>query len=91
MAEPASLFDAVDEEAEERALREAEADLDAGRVISHDAMRRWLLSWGTDSELPPPECGELFGRLLQGTTCAASGDISTLSILSRLANSLKRY
>jgi predicted transcriptional regulator len=36
---------------------EAMADLEAGRVISHEAMVRWLRSWGTENELPPPECG----------------------------------
>lgn len=59
MAKPeTSLFDEIDDEAEERALDEAEADLAAGRVISHEAMTRWLLSWGTPDELPPPKCGE---------------------------------
>ena len=58
MGIPASLFDAQDDEAEEDALLEGEAQLDAGQFISHEAMKRWLLSWGTDSELPPPECGE---------------------------------
>lgn len=52
------LFDELDEEAEEQALREAEADVAAGRVISHEAMTRWFKSWGTDNVLPPPECGE---------------------------------
>lgn len=53
-----SIFDEIDAEAEERAIREGEADADAGRVISHEAVRRWLLSWGTPNELPPPKCGE---------------------------------
>ena len=52
------LFDEIDEEAEERALEEAEAAIAAGRVISHEAMMRWVMSWGTPSELPPPKCGE---------------------------------
>lgn len=56
--EEASIFDMEDEEAEERALAEAEADVEAGRVISHEAMTRWLLSIGTPNELPPPKCGE---------------------------------
>lgn len=30
------------------------AAADSG-VISHQAMKAWLLSWGTDNELPPPE------------------------------------
>jgi cell division protein FtsX len=36
---------------------EAIADIEAGRFISHEAMVRWLESWGTENELPPPECG----------------------------------
>lgn len=54
--EPRSIFDAPDDEVEERALREAEADLAAARVISYERVRRWLLSWGTRKELPPPKC-----------------------------------
>jgi predicted transcriptional regulator len=38
------------------AVKEAIASLDAGRGVAYDAVRRWLLSWGTDKELPPPEC-----------------------------------
>ncbi|MBF0269295.1 MAG: CopG family ribbon-helix-helix protein [Alphaproteobacteria bacterium] len=29
----------------------------AGRTIPHEEMRAWLLSWGTDHELPPPKVG----------------------------------
>ena len=53
-----SIFDQVDEEAERLADERAEADIAAGRVISHEAMMRWIKSWGTPDELPPPECGE---------------------------------
>jgi predicted transcriptional regulator len=28
----------------------------AGHYIKHDDMKAWLLSWGTDHELPPPKC-----------------------------------
>jgi hypothetical protein len=38
----------------EKAIREGIADADAGRTISYEKIRRWLLSWGTDKELPPP-------------------------------------
>jgi len=38
------------------AVEEGLADVDAGRVIPYEKIRRWLLSWGTDEELPPPEC-----------------------------------
>ena len=52
------LFEEIDEEAEAAADADAEADFDAGRIISHEAMMRWIKSWGTPDELPPPECGE---------------------------------
>lgn len=55
-AEP-FLFDEVDEAAEQRALEEAERAIAEGRLISHAAVQRWLLSWGTPDELPPPKCG----------------------------------
>jgi predicted transcriptional regulator len=58
MAEPEpSIFDQIDEVAEERALEEAETAYAAGQVISHEAMTRWLESWGKPDELPPPPVG----------------------------------
>ena len=39
----------------EKAVREGIADADAGRTVSYEKIRRWLLSWGTDKELPPPK------------------------------------
>ena len=56
--EEPGIFDIPDDEADEAAMARAEEDFAAGRVISHDAMKRWLLSWGTDNPLPPPKCGE---------------------------------
>ena len=53
-----SLFDEIDDAAEEAADARAEADVAAGRVISHKAMKAWLLSWGTSDELPPPRVGD---------------------------------
>ena len=53
-----SIFDEVDQAFEDAADAEAEADIAAGRVISHEAMTAWLLSWGTPNELPPPEIGD---------------------------------
>ena len=49
-----SIFDEIDVDADMAADAEGLADLDAGRVISHEAMKAWLLSWGTAEELPPP-------------------------------------
>jgi predicted transcriptional regulator len=53
-----SLFDDIDEAAEVAADARADADLEGGRVITHAAMKAWLLSWGTPDELPPPRIGD---------------------------------
>jgi predicted transcriptional regulator len=53
-----SVFEPADNADEEHALAAAEAQITAGKTISHKAVRRWLLSWGTPNELPPPKCGE---------------------------------
>jgi len=37
------------------AVNEGIASLDAGRGIPYEKIRRWLLSWGTENELPPPK------------------------------------
>lgn len=59
MASPdPSIFDEIDEAAEAAADARAEADIAAGRVVSHEAVSRWLLSWGTANPLPRPKCGE---------------------------------
>lgn len=51
-----SLFDSP--EAEAKAEARAEADVKAGRVISHEAVRRWLASWGSAKRLPRPRVGD---------------------------------
>jgi predicted transcriptional regulator len=56
--EPAPVFDLPDEDTEERALAEAEVQVKAGQFLSHEAMVKWLRSWGTPDELPPPKPGE---------------------------------
>ena len=38
------------------AIEEARAEVDTGKTVPYDAVRRWLLSWGTDKELPRPKC-----------------------------------
>jgi len=38
------------------AVDEGLADAKAGRTVSYKKIRRWLLSWGSDKELPPPKC-----------------------------------
>jgi predicted transcriptional regulator len=51
---------APSEENDTAAFRKAVEDgvesLNAGRSIPYERVRRWLLSWGTEKELPPPEC-----------------------------------
>lgn len=42
-------------EAERRLIEERIAEADKGVFISAEAMHRWVESWGTDNELPPPE------------------------------------
>lgn len=56
--EQPSVFDVADTEADEASTLRGIADHAAGRVISHEAMKRWILSWGTPDELPPPKCGD---------------------------------
>jgi len=53
-----SIFDEIDQAAEDAADAEALADLDAGRTISHAAVKGWLQSWGTPDKLPPPRVGD---------------------------------
>jgi predicted transcriptional regulator len=36
-------------------MEDAFAEADKGVFISEEAMMRWMRSWGTDNELPPPE------------------------------------
>ena len=67
MDEPGNEFDeeppVFEAEAEDEAELEAAtlrglADIEAGRVVSHEAVKRWLLSLSTDNPLPRPKWGE---------------------------------
>jgi predicted transcriptional regulator len=40
---------------EREILRQRIAEADKGVFISGEAMHRWIESWGTEDELPPPE------------------------------------
>lgn len=42
------------EEERHRLTVEGLADVDAGRVIDHEAVQAWADSLGTDTRLPPP-------------------------------------
>lgn len=53
-----TIFDELDEAGEAQAVAAAEASIAAGRIISHDAMKAWLLSWGTPDEQTPPSVGD---------------------------------
>ena len=46
-----SIFEEADA-ADAAAEAEGVADLDAGRVVPHERMKAWLLSWGKPDELP---------------------------------------
>jgi RHH-type transcriptional regulator, rel operon repressor / antitoxin RelB len=37
-------------------IRQAERQVKSGHYVPHEDMKAWLLSWGTDHELPPPKC-----------------------------------
>lgn len=53
-----SLFDLTDPAAEAAADERADADVRAGRLIGHEAVKRWIASWGSDKPLPRPKTGE---------------------------------
>ena len=68
MVEPARpLFD-DDTTALVEAVRAGIAAVDAGRTAPYEAVRHWLLSWGTEAELPP---------------CLAEGDLDALQPTAR--------
>ena len=57
MAEPARPAPGNDDSvALVEAVQDGVAATDAGQVAPYEAVRRWLLSWGTGTELPPPPC-----------------------------------
>jgi predicted transcriptional regulator len=37
-------------------LRQSDREVKSGHYVKHEDMRAWLLSWGTNRELPPPKC-----------------------------------
>ncbi len=37
-------------------IRQADRQVESGHYIKHEDMKAWLLSWGTDHELPVPKC-----------------------------------
>ncbi|TCS12297.1 CopG family transcriptional regulator [Caulobacter sp. BK020] len=55
--EPSNVRD-IDDEAEAAADAQGLADIQAGRVVSGEAVKRWLRSWGTADRLPTPRVGD---------------------------------
>jgi hypothetical protein len=51
-------------------IRRGFAELEAGHYIPHEAMKAWLVSLGTERELPSPECvcGEAHDEPMIGST-----------------------
>ena len=37
-------------------VRQADRQVQSGHYVEREAMKAWLLSWGTEHELPPPKC-----------------------------------
>jgi predicted transcriptional regulator len=37
-------------------IRQADRQVKSGHYVRHEEMKAWLLSWGTDRELPLPKC-----------------------------------
>lgn len=58
MTREQSLFDQADPAAEAAADARADADVKAGRLIGHEAVKRWIASWGSDKPLPRPKIDE---------------------------------
>ena len=56
--EKPAVFDAEDAAADEAATLRGLEDIEAGRVVSHEAVLRWVRSWSTPNPLPRPKCGE---------------------------------
>jgi len=46
----------VQQERELKSMLRGFAELEAGHCIPHEEMKAWLLSLGSDHELPPPKC-----------------------------------
>lgn len=57
VAKPATTPAPHDEHGEYlAAVDEGLADAKDGRTVPYEKVRRWLLSWGSGKELPPPKC-----------------------------------
>jgi predicted transcriptional regulator len=46
----------ADQERLSAEIRQADRQIKQGHYIKDEDMKAWLLSWGTEKELPPPKC-----------------------------------
>ncbi len=46
----------ADQERLQAELRQGDRQVKSGHYIRREDMKAWLLSWGTEHELPPPKC-----------------------------------
>ena len=54
MAEPAYLFETEDDDAKQRAVDEARAELAAGKGVPHERVRQWLEDLAAGRRTPKP-------------------------------------
>jgi predicted transcriptional regulator len=45
-----------EEQLQGESIRRGFAEMEAGHYIPHEAMKAWLVSLGSEHELPPPKC-----------------------------------
>ena len=46
----------AEQERQATLVQTAEYEIESGKFLRHEEVRGWLLSWGTEKELPPPTC-----------------------------------
>ena len=46
----------ADQERMRAEIRQADRQVRSGHYVKHEDMKAWLLSWGTDKEMPGPKC-----------------------------------
>jgi len=54
MTKRKSIFDNIDKEIEDRAIAEAEAEIDAGLGVPHKKVRQWLMKLARGKFKQPP-------------------------------------
>lgn len=59
MANPASIFDQVDDEAKRQAVEQGIAEAEAGLGIPHETVSEWLKKLAKGERAPPPIAPEI--------------------------------